>query len=233
MNTSGGVLHGRIAQGATVIVVTVMFYAIVWLSPFLRMLSLPYAAGLSIAGAIASLAFYKLVAEKLLSLFKNVRPLRRIALGGYFLEGTWVGHWVSHGQHYFTLEYIDQSSGETKIVGRQFDENGVTLASWASDTVSIDLDRKQLVYAYTCKVFHRKHVHEGIGVFTIVMEVPGQPACKLDGYAVDLVDGNRDPNVEWKICDREVTDVAALEKARQIFNVPSANVSSKPAVAAP
>ena len=131
-----------------------------------------------------------------------------------------MGHYVHNGEHRFTVEYVDQSSGETIIRGREFDAAGTTPASWASDTVSIDTTRMSLVYAYTCKVFVSKHVQEGLGVFSMVCEVPRKPAGKLDGYAVDLIDGDRDPNTEHKISDTESRDEFAIEKAREIFKVP-------------
>jgi hypothetical protein len=131
-------------------------------------------------------------------------------------------------QHRFTIEYIDQSSGNTVIHGREFDQAGKTRASWSSDTVSIDAVHMQLVYAYTCKVFERKHVQEGLGVFTMVRESSEKAARKLDGYAVDLIDGDRDPNTEYKIDNKPVPDEEALAKAREKFIAqPQANNATR------
>ena len=67
-------------------------------------------------------------------------------------------------------------------------------------------------------MFHTKHMQQGLGVFRLLCE-DGRRANKLDGYAVDTIDGDRDPNVEFKISCRAIPDADALTKARQIFGV--------------
>jgi hypothetical protein len=78
----------------------------------------------------------------------------------------------------------------------------------------------RLVYAYTCTVFQHKHVQEGLGVFTMVRESPDNAPTKLDGYAVDLIDGDRDPNTEFKISDEPIADAIALAQAKKKFGIP-------------
>ena len=53
----------------------------------------------------------------------------------------------------------------------------------------------------------------------IVCETAGGPPNKLDGYAVDLIDGQRDPNTEYKISNRPVSDADALTQAKRLFDV--------------
>lgn len=206
----------KLATGATV---ALMFFSLAWLQPYLAQLSTTYLLAGTAASALIAVGVYRLLADGLLWLFKKSQWLRKIILGNGFIEGTWVGHYLHGTEHRFTLERIDQTSGVTIIRGREFGNDGKTRASWSSDTVSIDLARMQLVYAYTCKVFERKHVQEGLGVFSMVREVSGQPVNKLDGYAVDLIDGDRDPNTEIKISNQEVKDEDAIIEARRIFGV--------------
>nr|MBL8410393.1 hypothetical protein [Dechloromonas sp.] len=213
-------LNDRLSWAATAATVAIMFFTIVWVQPLLLAMQSTYVFAGGIAAAIASLGIYRLLAGALLWLFGKSIRLRALLLGKGFLEGTWVGHYEQDGQHRFTIEYIDQSSGATVIHGREFDQAGKTRASWSSDTVSIDVVHMQLIYAYTCKVFERKHVQEGLGVFTMVRESTEKFAMKLDGYAVDLIDGDRDPNTEFKIDDKPLPDEEALCKARERFKVP-------------
>lgn len=213
-------LNDRLSLAATTATVAVMFFAIVWLQPLISAMQTSNMVASGIAGAIASLGIYRLLASALLWLFGKSICLRALILGKGFLEGTWVGHHMDGDQHRFTIEYIDQSSGNTVIHGRKFDQDGKTRASWSSETVSIDTVHMQLVYAYTCKVFELKHVQEGLGVFAMVRESDDKAATKLDGYAADLIDGNRDPNTEYKIDDKPVPDQEALAKAREKFKVP-------------
>lgn len=214
-------LYDRLSKLATAASVSVMFFSLMWLQPQLLALSASHFVTGTLAAGLAAAGISQLLVNSLLWLFGKYQPLRKVILGKTFLEGTWVGCYVQENQQRFTLEHIDQTSGTTVIRGREFDSTGKTRASWSSDTVSIDIVRMQLVYAYTCKVFDRKHVQEGLGVFAIVCELPGEPARKLDGYAVDLTDGDRDPNTEHKISDTETTETTdefAFSKAREIFN---------------
>jgi hypothetical protein len=214
-------LNDRLSWAATAATVAIMFFALIWLKPFVDAARTFSVIAGGIAGATASLGVYRLLSSGFLWLFGKSIFLRRQIFGRSFLEGTWVGHYMHGGQHRFTIEYVDQSSGATVIHGREFDANGKTRASWASDTVSINAERMQLVYAYTSKVFERKHVQEGLGIFAMVRESTDKVPKKLDGYSVDLIDCNRDPNTEYKISERPMPDDKALMEARKRFNVPS------------
>jgi hypothetical protein len=217
-------IHDRLSWLATVATVAMMFAVLTWAQPFIASLRTSYAIASGGGAIVASLGVYRLIADALRWSLRKVLWLRKLVLGRQFLEGTWVGHYLSNGEHRFTIEFIDQAGTVPILHGREVDAQGDTLASWASDTMSIDIDRRLVLYSYTCRVFRRKHVHEGLGVFTIVCEEPGQAAMKLDGYAVDLVDGNRDPNTEYKIADTAVSDSWALERAQEIFKVSPASL---------
>jgi hypothetical protein len=212
-------LINRLSQVATAATVAVMFFAVVWLQPILRTFPPTYGLASAVAGAVASVGVYRLLSTAFLWLFSKTLWLRKLILGRGFLEGTWVGHYTRSNDHFITVEYIEQASGQTRINGREFDAAGKTRASWASDTVSVDTERMRLVYAYTCTVFHRKHVQEGLGVFTMIRESSGTAPNKLDGYAVDLIDADRDPNTELKISDEPVSDAQALAEAKNKFGI--------------
>lgn len=206
----------KLTTGATV---ALMFFSLAWLQPYLAQLSTRYLLVGTAASALIAVGVYRLLADGLFWVFKKSQWLRKKILGNGFIEGTWVGHYVRGTEHRFTIERIDQSSGVTVIRGREFGGDGKTRASWSSDAVSIDLTRMKLIYAYTCTVFERRHVQQGLGVFSMVCEISGSPVNKLDGYAVDLIDGEPDPNTELKISDTDVKDEAALSEARRIFGV--------------
>src|SRR6185369_8187169 len=142
-------VHKRLAQLALGFTVTLMFSALLWVQPYVKVWSATYQIAGSVAAGLASVGIYRLLAGALLWLFRRWRLLRRLMLGESFLEGTWVGHYIHQDQHRFTVEHIDQSSGDTIIRGREFNAAGATRANWASDTVSIDVIRMQLIYAYT------------------------------------------------------------------------------------
>jgi hypothetical protein len=197
-----------------------MFAALVWIQPLVTALQAPYSFASGVAGVLASLGIYRLLAEGFRWLLRKILWLRRLILGKQFLEGTWVGHYLSNGEHRFTIEFIDQAETVPTIHGREVDAEGNTMASWTSDTISVDVARMQLMYSYRCSVFRRNHVQEGLGVFAIVCEQPGEPPTRLVGYAVDVIDGNRDPNTEHKIADTVMPESEALKKAKEIFKLP-------------
>jgi hypothetical protein len=207
----------RLAALATVLTVTLMFFAIGFVAPWVRELPIPQAVAAWAGGAVLSLGSYKLIASGLFAIFRRSLWLRKFVLGTSFLEGTWVGHYVHQGMHRFTKEDFDQERGTTKILGREFDDKGVTRASWSSDAVSIDIEKMQLIYAYTCNVFGSKNQQQGLAFFRLVVPRKGAPANVLDGYSADLIDGDRDPNKEYKISDGKVSDEDALKEARRIF----------------
>ena len=169
--------------------------------------------------ALTSLGLYKFLSSAMYSLFAKVQKLRIFLLGDAILEGTWVGHWKHDGKHVYTIETISQKDGETQISGRQIGEDGQTQANWSSESSVVDLKRKRLIYVYSCDVYRTSHQQNGIGVFSIIKEDESQPPNVLDGYAVDMIDGKKDPNREHKINDRIVSTETALEQARAIFNV--------------
>ena len=212
-------LQERLSAIATAITVTVMFSLVVWVAPLVRLWSLEYAILSNVAEALAAVAIYRSLADALRWLFKRVLWIRRIVLGKSFIEGTWAGHYVVGTEHRLTLEFIDQSVEGIIVHGREFTSDGVTRANWSSDAATVNLERVELIYAYTCTVFQVKHMQQGLGIFRLVFE-DGRYANKLDGYAVDTIDGDRDPNVEFKLSDRAIPDADALTRARKIFAVP-------------
>ena len=58
-----------------------------------------------------------------------------------------------------------------------------------------------------------------LGFFKMIKPSKKQPPNVLDGYAVDMIDGDKDTNQEHKISDDIIDTEIALEKARKIFNV--------------
>ena len=196
-----------------------MFFSLAYLQPHLVQLSgSSVFAGVATSG-LATYGVYKALSGGLLWLFTKNQKLRKLILGKAYLEGTWVGHYQDGNELRLTKEFIDQSTGETLIHGREFYGTGATRANWTSDTVAIDLRKMQVVYAYTCRVIDRKNVQEGLGVFSMIVQASGEHASILDGYAVDLIDGERDPNKEHKISDSEVTDEKAFSEAKRIFGL--------------
>jgi hypothetical protein len=207
----------RLASISVSLTVGAMFFIVRELSSVLGMLGLPSYAAVSVVGLFASAGVYKLIASGLFWLFRKSLFLRRLVLGSAFVEGTWVGHYERQGAHRFTIEVFKQSDGKISMSGREFEESGKTRASWHSEAATIDQAKMRLLYTYTADVFERKHQQQGLAVFDLIIPQRGRTPNIMDGYATDLIDGDRDPNKEYKISDKVVSDEWALSQARDRF----------------
>lgn len=212
-------IDSKIHAFSSTVTVGIMFVSIMFLQPAVSLLGLPEKLVAAAAAVVGSFGIYRLIASVLNSAYEKFLWVRKTLLGKEFLEGTWVGYYENDGYHNFTIEHFDQSKKLTTIHGREFDAEYKPRASWESDSVTIDLNKKRLVYAYSCNVLHKKEVHEGLGSFAIIAEHPSKYPTKLSGYSTDLIDGDRDPNEEVKIADFVTGDIEALEKARKIFGI--------------
>lgn len=212
-------LQGKISAISVTATSTIIFFGVVFLAPLLSSASGGQQFGSIIVTALTSLGLYKLLSSAMYSLFAKFQKLRKFLLGDAFLEGTWVGHWKHDGKHVYTIETISQKDGETQISGRQIGEDGQTQANWSSESSVVDLRRKRLIYVYSCDVYRTSHQQNGIGVFSIIKEDENESPNILDGYAVDMIDGDKDPNREHKINDGIVSMDKAIEQAKCLFNV--------------
>lgn len=205
---------GTLAVATTV---AIMFVVVIVVVPLLTSLSTTYKAAATIAGVFGSMALYRGIAALLFAAFRKNLKLRKFILGPAFLEGTWVGYFPHGDSYHFTVEFFDHETGETKITGREIDADGKTYASWKSYASSIDTDNRRLIYAYSCDVYGRDRQQQGLGVFDMVGQGKRSPPTILDGYAADLVDGEKDTNKEHKISDELVADDDAIKEAKRIF----------------
>lgn len=203
---------GTLAVGITV---AIMFVIVIVVVPFLTSLSTASKAAAVVAGSLGSMALYRGIASLLFSAFRKNLRLRKFILGPAFLEGTWIGFFPHGDSFHFTVEFFNQETGETKIIGREFDADGQTYASWKSYASSVDVDDRRLTYAYSCDVFGRDTQQQGLGVFDMVGKGKRSAPNMLDGYASDLIDGEKDTNKEYKISDELIPDDEALAKARR------------------
>jgi hypothetical protein len=210
--------QARFHSMVTVATVAIMFVGIVWVAPYVRSLQTLGTIAAGAGAVLASAAVYRGLAAALLWLFSSSLLVRKLILGRGFLEGTWVGHYVRDGRHYFTIEFFDQTDGSTSVQGREFYE-GETVASWSVDSVAIDTRRMEMVYAYSCDLVRQSGQNKGLGIFKLIRQDKKAWPRVLDGYAADLGNGTKDGNREFKIKDTPVSDEIALAEAQRIFKV--------------
>ena len=197
--------------------VTAMFSLLLWIAPLVQPLASTQKIVAIGVGVLTSSGVYRLIASTLYELFQRILVVRRLLLGRNFLEGTWVGFYVHHGQPRYTVEFFDQESGELKVSGREFDSSGKTRIGWESYACNIDDASDRLIYSYSCDIYAVSTQRQGIGVFKLLRTHKRKAARALDGYSADLIDGKKDPNFEHKVSDKRIPDAEALFKAQEIF----------------
>lgn len=209
-------LADRIALSATSATVTLMFVLIIWVAPIVTTATRLEQAFAALGAVIATLGAYRLISKLLTWLIGRSLMFRRFVLGKEFLEGTWVGSYKREGGPRLTVEYFDQSEGETRVHGRSFAPDGQTVATWNSIVAWIDPRHEKLYYGYQCDLFDRTGEHSGLAMFKIIYKQGGGKAYVLDGYAADLTDGKKDTNREIKISDQRVDDQEAFTRALEL-----------------
>lgn len=212
-------LRDKIASISIVSTTSVMYFSLVFLYRTFPDASQNMEIFGLVISALTSFGFYKFIAKFTLTLFNKSQSLRKLILGKAFLEGTWVGHWTDQGKNVFTVETIDQENGETVIIGRQIGDDLKTQADWSSESVFVDLRRERVIYVYSSDAYRTNHQHNGIGVFKMIRPKKNEAPNVLDGYSVDMTDGDKDVNREHKISDKIVGTEKAIEEARKIFKV--------------
>jgi hypothetical protein len=165
---------------------------------------------------IGSAAFYQLLATLLRWLFDHLRPFRKVVFGNEYLEGTWIGAYVTSPNKRFTIEHFEQTIDGIVIRGYAFTESDLLYAKWTSKTVAFDATSGNLTYSYDCDILASKTSHQGIAFFSANRTGVRAAAHGLNGYSADLVDGTRSINFESKLSNKQVDPLKALTSAKAL-----------------
>ena len=212
--------YKQLSNAALFCTVTLMLLAVKFtLSHKSDLLDLPISAGIiaGIVAGITSVGTYSFLTRAFLYIFGKIRWLRKLILGDAYIEGTWVGFYKHGDLNRFTIEFINQQSKKTIVHGREFDEHGNARGRWTSDLIKVDGFERYLEYSYICRMHNSKSLHEGLAHFDILLQTPSSPPYILEGYSADLIDGDKDPNKEYKIAETVIRDEDALREAHRIF----------------
>jgi len=191
-----------------------MYAVITWLLPLISIF--PFLKFL--LAILASIALYRGIAKGIYYILGTWLWLRKKLLGEEFLEGTWVGS-IRREPLEYTIERYRQNKGILEIEGDSFLENGSPRSHWRPTAVRVDLTNRKLVYAYTRDIEGNRQSHEGVASFQLKWGKGELSACdRLEGYAADLTDGNRDANSEYKLSDKWLGREKALEEAIKRFS---------------
>jgi len=170
-----------------------------------------------VAAVLSSVAVYRLLAWALAWLIEHWMWLKSFVFGPYFMQGTWVGHFVGRaGDIRYVVEQFEQTIDGLQIRGQSFTETGETHANWTSEAATIDAERGRLIYAYSCDILTRGVVLQGVGVFQFDRADQFSAPTAIEGHVADLVDGIRIHTLEHKIGPQLVSFTEALSDARRL-----------------
>lgn len=150
---------------------------------------------------------FKLIVLGVEEISSKWRLLRKFFLGRSYLEGTWVGFYISPtGKPRFFREVIEQDLDSIVIKGRSNDENNHFYARWNSESVEINEKKKKLQYLYRItKVKENLNTH-GVAFFDLDRVSAQQAPHKMVGESYDIPEGKSIKSISFKISDKMDVD---------------------------
>ena len=173
-----------------------------------------------IAAIFISLGVYRLTANLIIEASKKWTWVKKIMLGPYYLNGTWVGFYIGTlGKVRFLVERFEQDIDSLVIRGKSFDENLNYHANWTASSVNIDSLTGKISYMYECSPMKDSSNHNGVAIFDFIRNNQSSPAKGLEGFSADLHIGKRTRAKEIKVSSGcSFDEKAALEKAKELYN---------------
>lgn len=170
-------------------------------------------------GGLISLGLYRLIANGIIYLIKKSSWVKKIFLGSYYLEGTWVGFYIGvSGNERFLIERFEQDIDTLVIRGKSFSETTKYHATWTASSVNIDTINGRISYMYECFPVNDKSNHNGIAIFNFERNDQYSAPKGLTGFSADLHLGQRTRAMEIKISNKcDFDEALALEEAKKIY----------------
>jgi hypothetical protein len=170
---------------------------------------------LSGAGGVG---IYKLAAKGIEFVMGRSLWVKKILLGAYFVEGTWVGYFIGRNKDKrYVVETFEQDLEGLTIRGRSFSEDGELHAQWLSEASALDIERGRLMYTYSCDILSRKITLHGVGVFQFERTSKRNAPTAIHGFVSDLIDGKRLEANEIKISSCLMTTMEGFSIAKEKF----------------
>jgi hypothetical protein len=170
-------------------------------------------------GGLISLGLYRLSATAIIYFVKTSNKAKKMFLGAYYLEGTWVGFYMGvSGNERFLIERFEQDIDTLVIRGKSYDETNKYHATWAASSVNIDILNGRISYMYECLPINDSSNNNGIAIFNFERNDQYSAPKGLTGFSSDLHIGKRVRAMEIKISDYcSVSEGEALRKAKELY----------------
>lgn len=169
----------------------------------------------AIFGLGSGIAFYKLLTIGLIRLAESNNCVKKLFLGPYYLNGTWVGWFGNNNEKFYVVDRFEQSLTSLQINGVARLENNLDeRATWKSEAVAIDVEKGSL--KFLCEVdFANNTSAPAVTNFRFTRNHKYDPPFRIDGSSTNI----NDPKTRMEIhqiklsSNTIMSDNEAFEKA--------------------
>jgi hypothetical protein len=169
-----------------------------------------------LVGALTGTGLFEALAKLVELAFKRVRFIKKLILGASYLEGCWVGFYIStSGQPRLLREFVRQDWSSVFITGQAFNIDGTPHGQWRS-VVAIVKGEEGLLRGDLVGDLESGHYDS-----LIEYQLEGEPPKRRSGRVVDIV-SNQHAGSAWlrltKVSNKnDLEEVKALDEARSFL----------------
>lgn len=170
-----------------------------------------------VVGALTGMGLFEALAKFVELAFTRVRFIKKLILGGSYLEGAWVGFYVgTSGYIRLIREFVRQDWSSIFINGQAFNADGTPHGQWRS-MVAIVKGEEGLLRGDLVGDLSSGHYDS-----LIEYQLEGDPPKRRSGRVVDIV-SNQHAGSAWmrltKVSDKnELSEVQALNEATRFLH---------------
>lgn len=174
--------------------------------------------GLLAAGLI-SIGTYRVFFNLLSFLVKHIFWIKQLIFSAYYLEGTWVGYYISQdGRPRFFIEQFEQSIDNMVIRGKSYEQQGEYHGSWIAENPNMNIFTGQLTYQYTANTLINTHINPGLAMFNLERNNSNTPPHMMLGFTSDVYNPNKIRAIEIKISSKTSIDIIeGLKNANELY----------------
>ncbi|MBE5872928.1 MAG: hypothetical protein E7287_00820 [Lachnospiraceae bacterium] len=174
----------------------------------------------NVIAILSSLGFYRLLTSILKGMFEKMRFVRKMLLGDRYLEGTWVGFYISEMKEVrYLYETYEQSLDDVLICGHSYKEDKTMHGKWTALNPLIDCKKKSIKYYYETDMAKKTHIGQGFASFSLEKTDGKKYFNIMQGFSSDLNQTEKSMAFEMKVSEELWSDPKKiLEKAEEVYH---------------
>lgn len=173
----------------------------------------------NVVAILSSLGFYRLLTSVMKRLFIEIRFIKKIVLGDSYLEGTWVGFYISETREVrYLYETYEQSLEDVLISGYSYKKDKAMHGKWTALNPIIDCKKKSITYYYETEMVERTNKGQGFASFSLQKTKGSKKYDMMQGFSSDLNQTTKVNAIEVKISEECLNDLnEILQKAQEVY----------------